>query len=191
VATATLVRAARGCSSMVEPQPSKLAMRVRFPSPALLSSCSSGRRSFPPHVLNTSSQVLACQIRARWHGSVVSELDWQPLRDHAVRAGSRVQIGSAARALSCPIRPIRSRIVVPGTLAASALPVCRRSWKCSPGAPTAATAADQPTSLPKFVPPQPGASRPGEDERVRLLPDVLREVLAVATRTRSANRFAC
>src|SRR5689334_4914293 len=26
--------AARGCSSMAEPQPSKLAMRVRFPSPA-------------------------------------------------------------------------------------------------------------------------------------------------------------
>ena len=28
------VRAVRGCSSMAEPQPSKLAMRVRFPSPA-------------------------------------------------------------------------------------------------------------------------------------------------------------
>ena len=32
----TNLRAARGCSSMVELQPSKLAMRVRFPSPALV-----------------------------------------------------------------------------------------------------------------------------------------------------------
>ena len=32
-----VLRDSRGCSSMVEPQPSKLVMRVRFPSPAPLS----------------------------------------------------------------------------------------------------------------------------------------------------------
>jgi hypothetical protein len=34
-AKAALVCGRRGCSSMAELQPSKLAMRVRFPSPAL------------------------------------------------------------------------------------------------------------------------------------------------------------
>jgi hypothetical protein len=37
----------RGCSSMVEPQPSKLKTRVRFPSPALGCCCSSVGRARP------------------------------------------------------------------------------------------------------------------------------------------------
>lgn len=45
----------------------------------------------------------------------------------------------AARSLSCPIRTIRSRSPAP-LVAAHTLPLWRRSWKCSPLNPMAATA---------------------------------------------------
>jgi hypothetical protein len=45
----------------------------------------------------------------------------------------------AARMLACPIRAMSSRVDAPEP-AAKWLPVCRRSWKCSPGAPALATA---------------------------------------------------
>src|ERR1700761_923960 len=52
----------------------------------------------------------------------------------------------AARSESCPIRAMRSRNPAP-LLAANWLPVCRRSWKCSPGVPSASTACGHPDSL--------------------------------------------
>jgi hypothetical protein len=48
---------------------------------------------------------------------------------------------SAARVLECPILAINSRRLA--LSAASMVPVCRRSWKCSPGTPAASTAFRQ------------------------------------------------
>jgi hypothetical protein len=41
--------------------------------------------------------------------------------------------------------------LVPAARDASELPVCRRSWKCNPGAPIAATTVDQLTILLKLA----------------------------------------
>ena len=58
--------ATRGCSSMAEPQPSKLAMPVRSRSPALRSPCRSGGLSFPsarsPHLLSGVPVPDPCQM---------------------------------------------------------------------------------------------------------------------------------
>jgi hypothetical protein len=60
------VRGVRGCSSMAEPQPSKLVMRVRFPSPAPRMKAQVTRRVCGPGLSSLGAcRPPSCQIRAR------------------------------------------------------------------------------------------------------------------------------
>jgi hypothetical protein len=59
----------RGCSSMVELQPSKLVMRVRFPSSALCNLTSGILFDFSIELLSYAPST-ACPLHARWHESV-------------------------------------------------------------------------------------------------------------------------
>ena len=85
--------------------------------------------------------------RRRCHGGSGSALRDGP------RSGEPHPVSCAGRSarLACCRGPcvIRSRREAPD-MAANMLPVCRRSWKCSSGAPIAATLSTQRTRLMKF-----------------------------------------
>ena len=66
---------------------------------------------------------------------------------------------------------MRSRSPAP-LLAANWFPVCRRSWKCSPGMPSASTACGHPDKLVEVAAPYRAAHDPGEHERSRVGLDV-------------------
>ena len=77
----------RGCSSMVELQPSKLATWVRFPSPALIS-------RVQPNPLNTSTRALTSNPRGGFCYS------WLRLSDRPLPYGWKVQFCGG---LSCTV----------------------------------------------------------------------------------------
>jgi hypothetical protein len=62
-------------------------------------------------------------------------------------------------------------------LAANWLPVCRGSWTCSPGMPSASTTCGPPRQLVEVAAPHRAAHDPGEHERTRTGLDVNGQVL--------------
>src|SRR5450759_2706481 len=125
-----------GCSSMVEPLPSKQITRVRSPSPALY--IRPGRPGFLPRLPSRPGRN-ATFYRASIARAIgtTGASEASPARASA-RARSRSSVAcwylSAAAVLACPARLISSAVVAP-VAADQVSPECRRSWKYRSGRP--------------------------------------------------------
>ena len=135
-------RQARGRSSMAEPQPSKLVMRVRFPSPAPTTNPRSSQ--VPPKrrvtIKKPSPSVVpdTCRIGSCWHPSAGprrAPAPWPPRSPHPApwwRAGK----SSRHVCLCDPSVSISSRRLAP-VAAAIVFPVCPRQQTVNAPSPRA------------------------------------------------------